>query len=166
MLRSFLVAALSLWLGGCGFHLRGQEAIRLPYRSIYVQGNPNTVVVAELRRAIEVTGTTELAPSPARAQVVLAILGEREWEEILALSGGGRVSEYRLHYQVSFQLADRQHRLVIPPSTVALSQDISYNDSQVLAKQSEEAGLYKAMQRDAARQILRRVRWLRNGRGG
>jgi LPS-assembly lipoprotein len=34
---------------------------------------------------------------------------------------------------------------------------ISFNESQVLAKEMEEAALYRDMQSDMARQILRRI---------
>jgi LPS-assembly lipoprotein len=38
-----------------------------------------------------------------------------------------------------------------------LKRDVSYQDSQVLAKEAEEANLYRDMQTDAVNQLVRRL---------
>jgi LPS-assembly lipoprotein len=38
-----------------------------------------------------------------------------------------------------------------------LKRDISFNESQVMAKEHEEAMLYRDMQSDVVRQVLRRL---------
>ncbi|MEI6301055.1 MAG: LPS assembly lipoprotein LptE, partial [Betaproteobacteria bacterium] len=45
----------------------------------------------------------------------------------------------------------------LPPTEIFLTRDITYNDSQVLAKESEEALLYRDMQTDMVQQVLRRL---------
>ena len=46
---------------------------------------------------------------------------------------------------------------LIPTSEIALKRDFSFNDTQVLAKEAEEALLYKDIQTDAVQQIVRRL---------
>lgn len=157
-MRIILLAALGLVLAGCGFHLRGQGEVRLPFRTLYVQGDAHSDFVSELRRDIRSSGTTTLADSPAQAQVVLQVLEEGRRKTILSLSGGGRVKEYNLIYHVSFQLRDAKGTVLISPTDVVLQQAISYSDTEVLAKESEEALLYRNMQEDAVRQVMRRLR--------
>jgi LPS-assembly lipoprotein len=45
----------------------------------------------------------------------------------------------------------------VPTTEIGLSRDMTYSDTQVLAKAEEEKLLYRDMQNDAAQQILRRM---------
>ena len=51
---------------------------------------------------------------------------------------------------------------VAAPFTIHLTSDFSYSDEQVLAKQAEEATLYRAMEQEALRQIVRRLSYLKH----
>ncbi len=157
-MRAILFTALALTLAGCGFHLRGQGDLRLPFRTLYVQGDAQSGFVKELKREIASSGTTRLTDSPSQARAVLQVLAEARDKTILSLSGAGRVAEYNLIYRVSFQLRDAKGKLLIPSADITLQQAISYSDTEVLAKESEEAQLYRNMQSDAAQQVLRRLR--------
>jgi LPS-assembly lipoprotein len=46
---------------------------------------------------------------------------------------------------------------LIVPDTIVQLRDISYNESYALAKETEEAQLYRDMQSDVVQQILRRL---------
>jgi LPS-assembly lipoprotein len=45
----------------------------------------------------------------------------------------------------------------LPTSEILLTRDMAYNDAQVLAKENEEALLYRDMQTDMVQQIMRRL---------
>jgi LPS-assembly lipoprotein len=45
----------------------------------------------------------------------------------------------------------------LPVSTVQLTRDITFNDSDVLSKEAEEALLYRDMQFDMVQLIMRRL---------
>jgi len=45
----------------------------------------------------------------------------------------------------------------LPVNTVQLSRDITFNDSDVLAKETEEQLLYRDMQFDMVQQVMRRL---------
>ena len=47
--------------------------------------------------------------------------------------------------------------MYLPTNEVLLTRDVSYSDAQVLAKEAEEALLYRDMQSDMVQQILRRL---------
>jgi LPS-assembly lipoprotein len=152
--RILLIVGLALLLGACGFHLREQAF--LPYATMYVEGDSNSALVQELKRAV-VSGGVSLTDQPAQAEAVLQVLSETREKNILSLSGGGRVREFELFYQVSFRLNRGKGGDIAAPRTILLKREMSFNDSQVLAKESEEALLYRDMQRDAVQQILRQV---------
>ena len=95
-------------------------------------------------------------PGPQGGAAIAAHL-ERRDKIILSLSGTGRVREFRLRYSVNFRLHDGHGREYIPLSTVELSRDVTYSDTEILAKESEETLLFNDMQADAVQQLLRRL---------
>ena len=152
-------AAALLWiaagLAGCGFQLRGAQS--LPFESIFVNAPPNSPLGATLTRQIRAATNTHTAPEASQASAVLDILGETQSKEVLTLNAQGRAVEYRLVYGLRFRLHDGKGQEYIAPTELRAQRDISINDSQVLAKQSEEALLYHDMQSDLVQQMLRRV---------
>ena len=151
---SFVLLAAAL-LAGCGFQLRGTAA--LPFNSMYVQAASTSVFAIQLKRAVVSGSGARITERPEQAEVILQILSELQEKQILSLSGGGRVSEYQLRYRVSFRLTDSKNREYIPKSEIVLRRDYTYNDSQVLATESEEALLYRDMRTDAVSQLVRRL---------
>lgn len=145
---------LALSLGACGFQLRGRAV--LPFETLYVEGG-NPALNAELRRAIAIGSSTRIVANPAEAQAILQIFNEGREKRILSLSGMGRVNEFLLVQRVGFRLRDPGQRVMLPDQLIELRRDMSYDDTLVLAKESEEAMLYRDMQSDAVNQILRRL---------
>ena len=152
MLTRLSVLLLILGLAGCGFQLRGNAA--LPFESVFVEGGQEIVVALE--RAIRPTAT-KVTTRAQDAQVTLQILGESREKRILSLDSAGRVSEYRLLYRVSFKAVDNKGRELLEQQQIELRRDITFNDNQTLAKESEELLLYRDMQVDAVQQIIRRM---------
>ena len=155
-MRIFLLALLSFTLAACGFHLRGQESFTLPFQSVYVEGDNNSALVIQLKRAIQSAGAS-LAAKPGDAQAVLQVLPESREKIVQSLSGAGKVSEYRLRLRVSFRLSDDKQQELIPSTEIELNRNFAFDDAQILAKESEENLLYRDMQTDAAQQIMRRL---------
>jgi LPS-assembly lipoprotein len=91
------------------------------------------------------------------ASAVLDILGESRDKQILTLNAQGRAVEYKLIYRLRFRLHDGKGREFIAATEMAAQRDISISDAQVLAKESEEALLYRDMQTDVVQQLLRRI---------
>jgi len=151
----FLLAASALLLSACGFQLRGTAT--LPFNTLYVQAAPTSQLATQLKRTVLAGTSTRIAERPEKAEVILHILNERQEKQILSLSGGGRVSEYQLRYRVSFRLTDSKNREHIPASEITMRRDFSYNDSQALAAESEEALLFRDMREDAVSQLVRRL---------
>jgi LPS-assembly lipoprotein len=153
--RCLIVSALALALAGCGFHLRGQAT--LPFNTLYVQAAPLSPFALQLKRAVQSGSSTKIIDRPEQAEAILQILQELQEKEILSLSTGGRVAEFQLRYRVQFRLTDEKNREHIPATEIILKRDYSFNDSQVLSKESEEALLYRDMRADAVYQMVRRL---------
>src|SRR3989454_5637214 len=152
--RAFLVGVIAVLLAACGFHLRGQA--QLPFEKLYIPGN-NPLVV-ELKRNVAAASKTRLVASPGDAQAVLGFTQELRDKLILSFSAAGRVSEYQLRYHVGFRVTDpKGAQVYLPTSEILLTRDMAFSDAQVLAKEAEEALLYRDMQRDMVQQIMRRL---------
>jgi len=152
---TILATLTALLLGACGFQLRG--AAQLPYHTMHVAA-PNTSPFAiEFKRALISGSQTRIVDNPKEAQATLQLVTEAREKVILSLSGGGRVREYQLRYRMAYRVVDKDNRELRPATQIALQRDISYNDADTLAKESEEALLYRDMQSDAVGQLLRQL---------
>jgi LPS-assembly lipoprotein len=153
-MRAALAGLVLALLAGCGFHLRGTA--HLPFETIYIPGASPLVV--ELKRNVVAASKTRLADNPKNAQAVFAFTQETREKVILSFTAAGKVNEYRLRYKVGFRVTDSAGTQVFLPTTeILLTRDMTYNDSQVIAKENEEGLLYRDMQIDMTQQIIRRL---------
>jgi Rare lipoprotein B len=162
--RAFLAAcALAVsaagLVSGCGFQLRRLEGI--PFASMYIDAPAVSQVGTAIRKALQSGKYVQLVAKAPDAAVVLRLSDEKSTKTILSLTGGGRVSEYRLGFRLTYSATGKDGHEWIPPYTVELTRDMTYDDSALLAKGAEETLLYRDMQDDAAQQILRRLRSLK-----
>ena len=141
-------------LAGCGFELRGSYS--LPYESLYLSMPEYSVTGADLRRAIR-SSSTRLALTPNDAQAIFAPGAEYRDRVILSVSGTGRVSEVRLRYLYTYRVIDNKGRNLVEPGQIELIRDLTYDDSNVLAKQQEETLLWRNMEDDLVHQLMRRL---------
>lgn len=154
-MKCFVTIVGCLLLASCGFHLRGQAA--LPFESIYVQSGGPSSFANEFARAVRAGSQTQVTDNPQAARVTLQIIAEGRERAILSLSGSGRVREITLRYRVSYRLYDQKNKEHIAPSEILLRRDLSYSDTDVIAKEQEEALLFRDMQSDAVQQLVRRL---------
>lgn len=155
LLQRIAVVAVAGVAAGCGFKLRGSANI--PFETMVLQGAENTAFAVELKRSILANRNVRIVDDPKQAQAILQIAGISQERRILSLSGAGRVREFQLVYRVSYRVHDGKGREFIPPGEVVLRRDITFNDSQVLAKEQEEILLVRDMQNDAVQQLMRRL---------
>ncbi len=154
MARTAVAVLAALVLAGCGFQLRGTAD--LPFETIYVP-NATAGVALDLKRNLQVGTRARVVDDPKEAQAILQFTEEAREKEILSLTGGGRVREFQLRYRVGFRVHDGKGREFVPPSTIRLTREVTFNDSAVLAKETEEQLLYRDMQADMVQQIMRRL---------
>jgi LPS-assembly lipoprotein len=155
LVRIVVAVALATMLASCGFHLRGQAA--LPFKAVFIETSGYSQFANDLERAIRSGSDTKVVRNREDADAILKILSEGQERRILSLSAGGRVREFELRYSVSYRVVDRTNLDLAIPGTIQLHRDLTYDDTEVLAKESEELLLYRDMKADAVQQILRRL---------
>jgi len=153
-LRLPLALAAVALLAACGFQLRGTAG--LPFETLYLPGATGGIAL-DLKRNIQAGSATRVVDDPKAAEAQLQFSEETRSKEILALSSAGRVREFRLVYRVRFSVGDGKGGEFLPPSTVTLTRDVTYDDAVALAKETEELLLYRDMQADMVQQIMRRL---------
>ncbi len=153
-----LLLAVTLSLAACGFHLRGTQLsdVSFAFNSLYLKAPAETPFVSDLRQAL-IANKITLTKSPDDADLVLDVVSEQTTKQILSLSGAGRVQEYQLIYRVSLRAYDNKQTDWLPPEEIVQTRILTWDESQILAKQQEEATLYKDMRSDAVGQAMRRL---------
>ena len=58
---------------------------------------------------------------------------------------------------MTFSLHDSSGRDWLPAAEILIRRSYSFNESEVLAREAQEARLYREMQTDAVQQIIRRL---------
>ena len=154
-MRIVAIVLLGLVTAACGFQLRGQA--KLPFETLYVAIPQISPLGIELKRNIIAGTHTRLVNTPGEAQAILDLTSEERGKSILSFDTSGRVREFQLRYRVGFRVHDARGRDYLPQSEIRVTRDISFNDAQVLSKESEELLLFRDMQNDMVQQILRRL---------
>jgi LPS-assembly lipoprotein len=155
-LRAVFIVLLAAIIAGCGFKLRGSSA-NLPYKSMYIALPETADVRIWLQRYIRSSGATEIVDNAKDAEAVFQQLQDSRVKTILTVNTQGRVTEYRLLLNYSFRVVDAKGRELVSANEISLSRDITYSDSNVLAKDLEEGLLWRDMNNDLVNQIMRRL---------
>jgi LPS-assembly lipoprotein len=141
-------------VSGCGFELR--RAPRVSFGSIALMGfAPRSALGEELRR--QLTQQVRVLETSEKAEVVLnALLDQRE-KGVVAQTSAAQVRDFQLRLKFNFRAQTPGGRELIPRTDLLLTRDLSYSETQALAKEFEEAEAYRDMQADVVTQVLRRL---------
>jgi LPS-assembly lipoprotein len=150
--RRFFGALAALAVAGCGFHLRGDAGY--PFTTLFLATPATAPIAVELRRSLVGVAVVDTAGA---AQAILDIAPVVDDKQVLSLSGGGRVREFMLTKRVSFRLHDAEGHDWLPAAEITIRRAYAYSESEVLAREQQEARLLKEMQTDAVQQIVRRL---------
>ena len=157
--RGFLLgltaAGASLGLAGCGFELR--KAPVFAFKTLSVSGN--SAMINQIRRELRATGSVTLVPADqsSTADVVLEILGEDRNRFVISTNSAGLVRELQLQLRVRFRLRTPGGKDLLPATEVSQTRDLSFNETNALAKEGEADLLFRDMQADIAQQLMRRL---------
>jgi LPS-assembly lipoprotein len=162
--RGFLLgltaAGALLGLAGCGFELR--KAPVFAFKTLTVAGSDallKSAMINQIRRELRATGSVTVLPTEdaAKADVVLEILGEDRTRFVISTNSAGLVRELQLQLRIRFRLHTPGGKDLLPPTEVSQTRDLSFNETNALAKEGEADLLFRDMQSDIAQQLMRRI---------
>lgn len=154
-MRGLVALVLCSLLVACGFKLRGEQDI--PLESIFIQVPFNSPIGAEISRNLRAVSQVKIVTVRKDAKAIFELMGERREREVLAINAQGRAREYQLRMSANFRVVSPTGEELLPPTTVTARRDISVNETDYLARESEEALLYRDMQTDLVRQMINRL---------
>ena len=160
--RSLVAASVLLVTAGCGFRLRGTP--NFAFKSIYINIPDGSAVGNDLKRALAANSALQVITDPQKmlqADVILDALADQREKTVIGSSSAGQVREFQLRLRFSFKLRTPQDKELIELAEILQQRDFSYNESAALAKEAEEALLYRDMQSDLVQQIMRRLAAIR-----
>jgi LPS-assembly lipoprotein len=155
---SLLAAPAALALPGCGFALR--KAPNFAFKTLFSPLAESSPLGVELKRSLEANGNVQVITDVrqlGKAEVILDVLADRREKVVVGLNASGQVREFQLRLRFGFKLRSAKNSELIPVTEILQQRDISFNESAVLAKETEEALLYREMQSDIVQQIMRRL---------
>lgn len=157
--RRLLLAAPALLLAGCGFRLRGVP--QFAFGSLYIAAPEGSQLALQLRRTLEATGGgLRVLSDPAalpQAEAVFELLAEQQERSVVGLNASGQAREPELRLRIRFRLRNQAGSELIAPTEIVQQRELSYNETLALAKEAEEALLYRDMRRDLVQQLVRRL---------
>jgi LPS-assembly lipoprotein len=152
--RKFVLTPILLLVTGCGFRLRGTAEV--PFETLYLPGATSGIAL-DLKRYIQAGTNARVVDDAAKADAIMQFTEEGRLKEVLSLTGTGKVREFQLRYRVGFRVHDGKGTDFVPQSVIQLTRDVTFNDTEILAKEQEEQILFRDMQTDMVQQILRRL---------
>jgi len=116
---------------------------------------PRSLLAEELRRQLLLQ--VRVLDTPDKAQVVLQALEDLRERSVVASTSAAQVRELQLRLKLDFRVHTPGGRELIARSELRLQRDMSYSETAALAKEFEEAELFREMQDDLVGQVLRRL---------
>jgi LPS-assembly lipoprotein len=175
--RALLGLGGAALLAGCGFQLR--QAPDFAFDTLVMNAPPSSPLAAELSRSLASNGRVKVvsasgvvlrpaadaaAPAASAAsapvasnQVIFDLPQELREKVVVGLNSSGQVREFQLRSRIRFRLRTPQGKELIPETELLQHRDITFNEAAVLAKEAEEALLYRDMQTDLVQQLMRRL---------
>ena len=155
---SLLATSMTLGVAGCGFALR--TAPNFAFKSLFSPFAEGSLLGTELKRSLESGGKVRVITDVRQidqADVILDVLQDQREKTVVAVNASGQVREFQLRIRFQFKLRSAKGKELIPTTEILQKRDISFNESAVLAKETEEGLLYREMQSDIIQQIMRRL---------
>jgi len=148
---SAALAGILVGCGSSGFHLRGAQEIT--YKRIALSGFSDRSTMAEaIRRALP--ETTAIVPTKDAEVIVEALVDTRE-TTVEASTAFGQVRELRLHCLLRYRVLRPDGTELLKASDFERFRDLTYDETDALAKDTEQTTLYRDMQSDIATQLMR-----------
>jgi len=147
------VAALLVFLAGCGFQMRGARSVPAEMSRTYIETADRHSLFYRRLRADLLSADVELVESPLDASATFSILSEITGQRVLSVSARNVPREFQVFYTVMYNLKTEKDTLLDSRSQT-LTRDYTWEETQVLGKEKEEQLMREAIVGDLVRTVL------------
>ena len=143
--------AISIIISGCGFQLRGNIELPSDLKQISVVSGKYSDLVKNLNQSllnsnIEVVNNSD--KNLYRVKIISEVFNRRQ----LSINISGRVNEYELIYNVTYQISSPDAKS--KQEKLSLYRDYSFDENNVMGNADREAQIKKEMTSNAASLIF------------
>ena len=150
------LAAATLLLGACGFHLQGHAPLPPAVKNAYLEvPDRQSDFVLSLRHAMLSNGV-QLAHEKGQASAVVSIVKDSVTRRVLSVSATNQPNQYEVTYSVSFTVTAGDQEL-LSQQDISATRTYSFDERLLLAKNHEEDILRQDMAHDLADMVMRRL---------
>jgi len=147
---------LLLLLAGCGFHLQGSQPLPKSFEFTYIDAkDEQTDFVQDLRKAL-ILSNVNVIRTRGSSGATITVHSDELAERILSVAARNIPTEYELTYKVEFSVTSAGKTL-IDHEEISATRDISFDETQLLAKEREQEILREALARDLVALVMRRL---------
>jgi len=147
---------LIVTLAGCGFHLQGRQPMPAAFSFTYIDAqDEQTDFVQDLRKALIASGSKVIRTQGSSGATV-SVHDDELTERVLSVSARNIPTEYELTYRVKFSVTSGGKTL-IDDEEISATRDLSFDETQLLAKEREQEILREALARDLVALVMRRL---------
>jgi len=156
-LRYIMLFILLSLINGCGFHLRGVQPLTPSFKELYLKTpDPYGSLTHHLQQMLKLSGV-HLVANPTDASTILIILNEEKTQQLLSVGGTQETRQYNVGLNVTFEVQDSHHRILMPSQTLTETRPITLRSNQILAGSNEINSLYEQMRQSMAYDIIIRL---------
>ena len=155
-IKRIALAAAMLAPAGCGFQLAGSGSLPAGMSITYIDSAaPRSDFSNSVTEALRTRGI-EIADSRSEAGATLVVSEDTTDQRPISFTARNIPREYEVFYSVTFAL-EVGGQVLIEPEYLVRRRNYTYDETEVLGKELEEAQLRRALADDLARQVVRRI---------
>jgi LPS-assembly lipoprotein len=144
-------------LAGCGFHLRGSEALPPEMAVTYIQSsNPFSTLVDDFAEALRARGA-KVTERLEDATAVLRIQANDKERDVLSVNTSGKVLEYELRQTIQFAVATAENLPIVESQTVTMRRAYLYKSKDVLGSEREKDVVRHTLQKNLVNMAMLRI---------
>jgi len=157
VLSCLFAVFMATMLAGCGFHLRGSDALPAEMSVTYIQsGDPFGSLVDDFADALRTHGV-QVTEDRAAATAVLRIHKNEKDRKVLSVNTSGKVLEYQLRQKIQFSVATAENRPIVEQQTVTMRRAYLYRSTDVLGSERERDAVRNTLQKSLVNMAMLRI---------
>jgi len=139
--RWIAASALLVLVAGCGFHPAGSRPLPVALQKVYIEVvAPYRVSEPPLETSLRtrlLRQGAEVTKEAASAHATIKLSNLKEGRQVLSVGPDGKALEFLLVTTVDYEVHTAT-QVLVPPGSLRMTRDYSFNEGQILAKEAEE----------------------------
>ena len=157
LFRGVAVAAATLALTACGFHMRGEVKLPAGMQRVNVQiADSFSPLKRDVEAALARSGAVvESAPGAGIAEIVISQVSMAP--VVRSVGANAFVNEFSMVYHVELRIDDANGKTILPTQVIEHSRNYTFDQSQAIGSNAEQDEIKKEMERDMVQAVMRKV---------